>query len=242
MPKGPPVFSIEIRNFAIVTYAVAAERVQRHLPGAYELDTVHGPDGPIAFVSATCFCNENFRLAGLGFPRHTFNESTYRTYVTHKGRKGVYFFGRYLGTRGAWMAQRPLARHTYTADFEIATIRGANGYDIYSCLALSSAGPTSFSVRASEPPQAKEPFRSGDELAQFLTYRLHGFYTDVLGAQGHMPVKHPRMDPLAGALSEGRFDLWDELGIVDAEEAQAPFSVLVVPAVPFTLYPPRFLM
>ncbi|MFN2588782.1 MAG: DUF2071 domain-containing protein [Actinomycetota bacterium] len=233
-----------VTNFAIVTYAVPAERVRIHLPDAYELDTFDGAHGITAFVSTTCFCNRDFRLAGVGYPRHTFNESTYRTYATHKERRGIYFFGRYLGTRRAWLSQRPIARHTYNADFDVSAENVNERYPSYRCSVQSRAGDTSFSLEASRSPEAQHPFASGDELAQFLTYRLHGFYTDVMGAQGHMPVSHPRMSPLAGKLSDAdaRFDLWDDLGIVRAEEVKEPYSVLVVPEVPFKLFGPRFLV
>ncbi len=40
--NGPPIFAIEVLNFAIITYDVPAERVLRHLPDAYELDTFRG--------------------------------------------------------------------------------------------------------------------------------------------------------------------------------------------------------
>ena len=239
MPTGPPVFAIEVENFALVTYDVPAERVEAHLPAPYELDAFAGPGGRRAFVTTTCFCNRRFHPAGVGHPRHTFNESTYRTYVTHKGRKGVYFFGRYLGTSLAWLSQRALARDTFAADFDVATEVAGAKYSHYRCRAASEAGETSFELVAMDDPRSAKPFRTGDELAQFLTYRLHGFYTSSIGVQGYMPVVHPRMSPVAGTLLHGRFDLWDKLGIVSEQKAARPYSVLVVPQVPFTLFAPR---
>ena len=48
-PKGnkhgmrePPMFSIDVRDFAIVTYTVPVERVEPHLPTPYELNTYDG--------------------------------------------------------------------------------------------------------------------------------------------------------------------------------------------------------
>lgn len=241
MPKGPPVLSVNVRDFALITYAVAAERVKTHLPSAYQLDTFEGAGGEYAFVTTTCFSNEHFRPV-VGFPRQTFDESTYRTYVTHKDRSGVYFFGRYLGTNLAWLSQRPIARHTYTGDFHVAILNGGGDYASYTCDATSSAGQTRFALKADQKVEAKPPFSSGNELVQFLTYRLHGFYTDVIGAQGHMPVTHPRMNPVAGFLTEAKFDLWDELGIVTSEEIGDPYSVLVVSEVPFKLHAPRLMV
>ncbi len=240
MPRGPTSIAVEVQNFALVTHAVPAERVLRHLPPPYELQTFFGDDGTeMCFVSATCFCNRDFRWALLPYPRHTFNESTYRTYVRHKGGQGVYFLGRYLGTRLAVSAQKTLARDTYLGDFTVATNLGSEGYDDYTCRVSSDRGHTSFKLRAKDAPRARGPLESGDEHAQFITYRLEGYFTSTLGAQGHMPVGHPRMSPYEGELLEGRFDLWDELGIVPAAEAMDAFSVLIEPGVPFELAPPR---
>jgi uncharacterized protein YqjF (DUF2071 family) len=237
--RGPPIFSVQVRNFALVTHAVPPERVLRHLPSAYELELCEGAEGRVALVSATCFCNEDFRPAGIGFPRHTFNESTYRTYVTHKGRRGVYFFGRYLGTRLAWSSQRAMARDTYRADFDVATDVRGDRYNSLVCHASSHRGDTRFVVDASEEPQPTELFETGEQHAQFLTYRLHGFFTTSAGPQGHMPVGHPRMAPLSGRLSQGRFDLWRRLGIVNEDETADPHSVLIVRKSPFRLFAPR---
>jgi uncharacterized protein YqjF (DUF2071 family) len=238
--KGPPVFSIEVRDFAIVTYSVPAERIETRLPEPYELDVYRDAGGERrAFVSTTCFCNHRFRLAGIGLPRHTFNESTYRTYVTHRGRRGVYFFGRYLGTDLAWASQRALARATYRGDFEIDIERAPRSYNRFSCAVNSAAGDTMFELQALDEPGAQPPFLSSEELVEFLTYRLHGFFTTSFGMQGYMPVEHPHMRPVAGKISSARLDLWTQLGVLNAKEHQDPYSVLVVSDVPFKLFAPR---
>lgn len=237
--KWPPIFRVDVTNFVVITYSVPADRVMAHLPEHYELDTYEGLGGPRAFVSTTSFCNTDFRAALLPYPRHTFNESTYRTYVTKHGDKGIYFFGRYLGTKASWAFQRPIARHTYKGDFQLAIENQEGTFPTYECNVTSSEGDTRFSVRASRRPQAKHPFESSYEFTQFLTYRLHGFYTNTGGFQGHMPVEHPRMDPVEGELLAGKFDLWNRLGIVHPDEIPIPHSVLVTKTVPFTLYASR---
>ncbi|MDQ3877094.1 MAG: DUF2071 domain-containing protein [Actinomycetota bacterium] len=235
--RGLPMVSIEVENFAVISYPVAAERIEAHLPSVYELDTMQTSIGRTGFVSTTCFCNHAFRLARIKYPRHTFNESTYRTYVNYKGRHGIYFFGRYLGTRLAWLAQRPLARDTFVGDFAVKSEIRNGAYDYMSCRVTSRHGDTSFLLEGDDGRDAS--LDSDLDLEQFLTYRLHGFFTAPLGLQGHMPVNHPRMRPFRGRLSDGRFDLWTELGILDDSEITSPASVLIAPRVPFTLYAPR---
>jgi uncharacterized protein YqjF (DUF2071 family) len=233
--------AVGVENFILITHSVPAARVRRHLPDLYELETFAAADGSErALVSATCFCNRNFRPYALAYPRLTFNESTYRTYVRLRGRVGVYFFGRYLGDPVALAAQRLFARDTYLGDFDVSIAAAEKGYPSYSCSVASARGATRFAARALDRPTARPPFHSGHDLAQFITYRLHGFFTSSLGHQGHMPVSHKRMSPLAGALLEDpRLDLWEQLGIVSPEEASQPYSILVQPPLDFVLLPPR---
>ena len=230
-----PVFSVDVRNFALLNYRVPAELVQRHLPARYELELFDED----CFVTATCFCNGGFRPAALPFPRLTFDESTFRTYVTHKGRRGVYFFGRYLSNMVATVPQRLMAKHTYQARFDVRTAASEGGYHSYSCAATSDMGDVSFVITAGERPGPVPPFPTADAFTQFFTYRLHGFFTTSLGYQGHMPVDHPRMQPWSGTLIEARLDLFEELGILDRGQATSPHSILVQEEVPFTLYAPR---
>jgi uncharacterized protein YqjF (DUF2071 family) len=238
-PIGPPVFSVDVTNFALVNYMVPAERVRRHLPDTYELETFRGDDDDYCFVTTTFFCNHDFRPAVAPWPKLTFDESTYRTYVTHRGRAGVYFFGRYLSRPGATVPQRLFARDTWDADFTVAVEQSSSGYEIYSCHGISDAGETSLVLSASYPPGEMWPFASARELVDFFTYRLYGFFTSSVGIQGNMPVRHPHMDPWMGQLSAAKLDLWSNLEIVADDEMSAPHCVLVQPAVPFTLYGPR---
>lgn len=231
--------SIDVRNFAIVTHAVPADRVRAHLPDPYELQTFSDDGDELSLVSATCFCNKDFRWSALPYPRHTFNENTYRTYVTHKGRVGVYFFRRYLGTQLARLPQRVFERFARHGDFEVDVDIDEEGVHDYFCSVEGDGRRTEFELSALDVPDVQAPFETPDEHAQFITYRLHGFFTSSAGFQGHMPVSHPRMDPWAGRLLNGRFDVWHELGILKPDEAGDVYSVLVQPQIDFTLYPPR---
>ena len=235
----PGGIRVDIKSFALLTYSVPAARVRAHLPSMYELQTYGRQPDEHCLVTTTCFCNEDFRPALLRMPRLTFNEITYRTYVAHRGREGVYFFGRFLGSAAAHVPQRVFARDTYLADFDVSIQEGAAGIDSYVCRASSPRGETSFSLRATGPLRPSEPFDDGDEMALWLTVRLHGFYAGSLGVQGHMPVGHPYVRPYGGELSSAYLGLWEELEVLDRDEMQDPHSVLVVPEVPFVLHPPR---
>ena len=167
-------FSVEVENFALVTYRVPASRVAPLVPDPYEHEVFEDASEPYCFVSTSCFCNRRFRVTGLPWPHLTFNESTYRIYVSYRGRRSVYFLGRYLGRIPAAGPQRVVARDTWPADFDVWTDRGDDGYRIYGFRADGPKGETSFAISAARPPAALGPFGSALEHTQYLTYRLSG--------------------------------------------------------------------
>lgn len=231
--------SIDVENFALVTHKVPAERVRRHVPERYELQTFEEAGEEFALVSATCFCNRDFRPTALQFPRHSFNESTYRTYITYQGHAAVFFFCRFLGTALATLPQKTIDRNVYQADFEVDTDLGPAGFTRYVCRAAGPRGETYFSLEATREPPAMHPFTSGEEHEQFITYRLDGHFTSTVGTPAHGPVSHGRMRAWSGHLQAARFDPWEELGIVTRAEAERPYSVLVTPGTTFRLQLPR---
>ena len=239
MPDALTSFSVEVENFALVTYRVPASRVAPLVPDPYEHEVFEDASEPYCFVSTSCFCNRRFRVTGLPWPHLTFNESTYRIYVSYRGRRSVYFLGRYLGRIPATGPQRVVARDTWPADFDVWTDHGDDGYRRYDFRADGPKGETSFAISAARPPAALGPFDSALEHTQYLTYRLSGLFTATGGFQGHMPVSHPPMKCFEGDLGSARLDLWDDTGVLTREEAQRPFSVLVAPLVPFVLHSPR---
>jgi uncharacterized protein YqjF (DUF2071 family) len=231
--------SIEVQDFALITYRVPADRVRVHLPAIYALQTHDVAGAEHCFITTTCFRNGNFRPTATNYPRHTFFESTYRTYVDYRGLHGVYFLGRYLETWPSFAVQRPVARHSYRADFDVSIDRDEGGYHSYRCRASSSAGDTEFSIVATGRPEPKIPWTTGEEHAQFLTFRPIGCFTSSIGTQMRGRVDHARLDPWGGRLTAPpRLDFWERHDILSAAEAAEPYSVLVSEGTRFFLYPP----
>ncbi len=229
---------IEIENFAVVTHRVPAARVRPRLPDIYELQT-HVDDGQEwCFISTTCFCNRDFRWAPVPYPRHTFNECTYRTYVACGSKIGVYFFGRFLSTRLATTAQKITSRDLWRAEFDVQTELRPTGYESYTCKVASHRSETAFAVAATDEPSPKGPFKTGEEHAQFITFRPNGYLTGSIGVQAVGAVSHPPMDPFEGKLRSGTFPLWRELDFLREDEMDDAFSVLITPSVPFLLQVP----
>jgi uncharacterized protein YqjF (DUF2071 family) len=241
--RSPTTAQVDVENFALVTHVVPAARLRAHVPDRFHLETFSSESGEEhAFVTTTSFCNRQIHWSWARYPAHDFDQMTFRTYVVHKGRRGSYFIGTYVSTRLSFIGQSAVAANSFLADFEIDVRGDATGYPRYSTSATARHGQTSFSLEATDHPEAKHPFTTGEEHAQFITYRLHGFARNPLGFQTYGPIDHRRMSPWSGTLLSGRFDFWERLGVLEAEEFLRPYSVLVEPAVRFTLRPPRPLL
>lgn len=230
---------VELRDFALITHVVPAERVRRIIPRQLELETFRDTDGVAkAYVSVGMFFNDHFRWGLAPEPHLNFYQATYRTYIRHKGRPAVYFFKTYLGTPSSFLLQRTLARHALSGNFEVSTALGVHGYSAYTAALQSADGITSFELSATELPRSRAPFASGEELSQFLTFRPHGLFESSVGPLADQIVRHRRIYPWAGTLKSARFDLWAKLRILSRNEAMNPYSVLVEPSVVFAFLPP----
>ena len=193
----------------------------------------------MAFISASSFCNRRIHWSAARYPAHDFDQSTYRTYVVHKGRLGAFFFGSFVSTWLSYATQRIVARDTHLAQFEVDIQKSSRGYSSYRSRAISDIGELYLHLEARDAPRAVHPFVNGEEHAQFITYRLHGYSFALAGGVSYGPIQHRHMDPWGGRLIDGRFDYWERMEVLTPDEAARPFSVLVEPAVRFVLHPPR---
>lgn len=231
---------VDVQNFALITHAVPVERVRPQVPQRFELQTFVDETGrEMAFISASSFCNRQIHWSAARYPAHDFDQSTYRTYVVHKGRLGAFFFGTFVSTRMSHMGQLLVAADTHLAQFEVDIEMGDRGYERYRSRARADIGEIYFDISAQQKPTPKHPFSTGEEHAQFITYRLHGYSHALVGGVSYGPIEHRPMDPWEGTLKEGRFDYWHRLGFLRPDEVAQPYSVLVEPAVRFVLHPPR---
>jgi uncharacterized protein YqjF (DUF2071 family) len=231
---------VDVQNFALITHAVPAERLQPLVPDRFQLETfVDGSGAEMGFISASTFCNRQIHWSAARYPAHDFDQSTFRTYVTHRGRRGAYFFATYVSTRLSFVGQSLVAANTRLAEFDVDIDRDERGYRRYVSHARAGSEELQFELEAIELPTAKPLFASGEEHAQFITYRLHGYARPPVGGVTYGPIEHRHMDPWEGRLIEGRFDLWETMGLLPRDEWDSPFSVLVEPSVRFTLHPPR---
>ena len=245
MSPHPLTAQVDIQNFVLITHAVPAERVRVLIPGTASLQTFRDEsESELALVSAGCFCNRDLQPTYAPWPRHTFNQVTFRAFIEGDDRPAAYFLGTYVSTALSFAGQRALTTPAHKADFTISIDSDETGYDRYDASVMAGDEVFSFSVSAHDLPMPKHPFTAPDEMVAFITHRLNGYSKNPVGdLYSFGPVDHALMQPWSGTLQSFRCDFWERLGILGEGgqrlEASDPYSVLVQPSVRFTLHPPR---
>jgi Uncharacterized conserved protein (COG2071) len=241
MPPRALTAQVDVENFVLIAHAIPADRVRTLLPGWTRLQTFEDDESrETTLIAAGCFCNRQLRPTVAPWPRHTFNQATFRTFIdAGDDRPAAFFFGSYVDTHLSYAIQALVTRPTRLADFDIYVEESAHGYRLYEADITAGNQVFSFSLSAEEVVAPKHPFATGEELSGFITHRLNGYSKNPAAGHTLGPVDHPVMQPFAGTLDRLRCDFWVELGLATEEELQAPFAVLVQPRVRFTLMPPR---
>lgn len=230
---------VTLRDLALISHAVPAERVRRVLPAMYEPEIFTTLGGEEKTWVSVGFCrNEGPRSRLLPLPRLRFFQCTYRAYVRYQGRPGVFYFGTYVGTGAALLLRRAAMKNAYAGHFSLTTdYHESSGYDAYRAYCSSARGITCFAARATQV------HRSND-LVKHLTERNRGYFeTSARGIHACQIGRHAPMQPwageLAGELMHARFDLWKRLGVLEHDrEMRTAQSVLIQPEIPFSLSPP----
>lgn len=231
--------TVDVRDFALVTYRVPADRLAPHLPDALEAQTFEDEGRSWVFVTASCFLNERLRWAGAPSPRTTTYQSTYRTYVSHGRDVGAFFFTSYVETISGTFAQKLGLADTRQATFDVRIERDDElGYRSYRAEIDADDGHAVLDLRATDRPPVVPPFSSPQEHVRFITHRLHGYSYSLAGVPVNAQVEHDLMPAFGGELVEGRFPPLDRLELVEPAEQGRPHSVLVSPGVRFELLPP----
>jgi uncharacterized protein YqjF (DUF2071 family) len=86
MTRPPPrglAAETSLRHFSIVTFCVDPDRLRVHLHPRFEPDIIPDAQGVArALVSVVTFLDEDFRFVACPWPRNTFGQTNYRSYVT----------------------------------------------------------------------------------------------------------------------------------------------------------------
>lgn len=241
-PRGIDV-QCGLQHFAIITYAVPAERFHGLFPARFRLDTVDIDGCAMGLLSVVPFVDVDFTSAVFPFPKFTMGQTNYRIYIidTESGERCVWFLGT---TLDSWTLLVP--RHAWKLPWHAGTVR----FDCVFDQATGTYARYRMHTRSDWADAAVELAQSGDEHFDFpgfpdsesarvyLTHPLAGFYHRRDGKLGTYRVWHPELAVKPARLLSARFDLLSRLGLVREAEQQSPYSVLIEPLNEFTIYLP----
>lgn len=241
-PKGIDVLC-SLKHFAIITYAVPAERYQGLFPERFQLDTVQINGQAMGLISVVPFIDVDFTSAVFPFPKFTMGQTNYRIYIidTETGERCVWFLGT---TLDSWTLAVPryvwnLPWYAGKISFDCSLNEATGLYDKYQMTTQSDWAEASVELVQSESDSFDFPgFPDTESALVYLTQPLAGFYYRRDKKLGTYRVWHTELEVKPAALQSAQFKLLSDLGIVKQSEQCTPYSVLIEPINEFTIYLP----
>jgi hypothetical protein len=234
-----------LKHFAIITYAVPADRFQGIFPSRFKLDTIEIDGHQMGLVSVVPFIDVNFTSAVFPFPKFTMGQTNYRIYIIDKetNERCVWFVGTVLDS---WTLAIPryvwnLPWHSGSVRFDCTINESTGLYDQYVMDTQSDWAASSVELIQSTQDTLDFPgFPDTESALVYLTHPLAGFYYRSDGKLGAYRVWHDELKVKPAKLVSAKFKLLSNLGIINEEEQCSPYSVLIEPLNEFTIYlPPK---
>ncbi len=236
----------QLRHFALITYAIPIERLQRDLPERFEVVPFEIGGRTCGLLSVVPFLDDDFHFARIApFATFRFGQTNHRVYVRDRrtGEHVVWFFGTTLGSwvvniaRTLWRIPWHRGRYTIDCTFDEA----AGRYSEYRFEVDSDW--CRCEIRLEDTGQAMtlaEGFTSRDEMVLVLTHPVEGFFTRLDGRLGTYSVWHEQIPLTIGRAGHLYFSMYERTGLLTRDEMQHPHSVLICPQTEFVVHmPPR---
>ncbi len=244
----PPTSGIDVttklRHFAIITYAIAPEKLLPHLHPRFEPDCITDKHGNRrALISVVPFLDVDFHFERLPWLTFTFGQTNYRAYVIDRetGERFVWFFGTCLDS---WTNVVPrvlwrLPWHRGQIRFDCEYDQREGRYRRYEMRTKSAWAKASLTLADSgESPQTLAGFPTLESGLVVLTHPLRGYYYRRDGKLGSYHIWHDRLNLSVGSCENARFALLKSLDLVPFAEQNRPHSVLIQHETEFTIYLP----
>ncbi len=227
-----------LHHFAIVSYAVDPAVLAALLPEGFEPEVRHLDDGrAVAFVSAVPFLDVDFRAHFAPFYKVRMGQTNYRAYVTHQGRRAVWFFGTTLSGFWIWVPRKLWRLPWHPAAIAIEASYADERCTDYEMTAVSEWGAAQLSMTGTNRAMGRlDGFADEEDTAVVLTHPLAGFYQRLDGSLGSYSVWHDRLELRHAEVSTARFEVFERLGLIDADTR--PHSALVQQETEFTIFLP----
>lgn len=236
----------DLLHFALITYALPAERLRPHIPERFDIPTFPINGQPLALMSAVPFLDADFHFYRLApFIKWQFAQTNYRVYVVDRetGEHCVWFFGTTLGSWVVHVARTLWRIPWHYARYEIDCPYNAQrrAYDRYHFSKTSDWASAEIELEDTGEPMALHPcFSTLDEQILILTHPIVGYFYRLDSRPGTYSVWHEEIPLTVGKAKHLYFSLYERLGLLSREEMENPHSVLICPKIMFEVHlPPR---
>ncbi len=235
-----------LAHFALITYAIPAERLERHIPSdRFEIERVTIAGRECALISAVPFLDVGFHFKQAPFARFTFGQTNYRAYIRNRatGEPCVWFFGTTLGSpivaipRALWRIPWHRAQYAFACDYDAVSKR----YTRYEIEATSAWSAMQLTLNDSGTPAGTQPGFSKQEASTLiLTHPVTGYFNRLDGALGTYRVWHDLIPLTEARATRAYFGIFERLALLTRDEMRNPVSTLVCSHTRFrVLLPPR---
>ena len=234
----------DLLHFALITYALPAERLRPYIPSDFDIPTFLINGQQMALMSAVPFLDADFRFPCIApFIGWSFGQTNYRVYIVDKatGEHCVWFFGTSLGSwvvhiaKTLWGIPWHHAQYSVKCNYNSERLR----YDHFQYSIKSEWATAEIDlIDTGNPMQLNGAFRSLDEQILILTHPIAGYFKHQDGNTATYSVWHDEIPFTIGMSKNLYFSLYEKLGLLTRAEMQSPHLVLICPKVTFDVHLP----
>ncbi|HEY9843324.1 MAG TPA: DUF2071 domain-containing protein [Candidatus Obscuribacterales bacterium] len=232
-----------LTHFALITYALPVQALQRLLPDSLRL-LEFTIDGKVqGLISMAVFLNQGFHFSRFApLPHDDFGQTNYRIYVTDPlGDPGIWFLGTSLGSLSYLLPRLCWGMPWHGARYRFDCRYRDGRYERFGIETHSDWGQASIRLQDTAEPMPLLPgFRSLAEQQLLLTHPVTGYFTRPDGRTGCYKIWHPAAELTLGTPEALYFRPLEQAGLLKPIQMQQPHSVLLQHQIPYRIYlPPR---
>lgn len=231
-----------LMDFAIISYAVDAKAVSKHLPPEFEPEIFTLSNGKQqALISIVTFREVDFYLKMFPWVKLAFNQINYRAYVIYKGQRAVWFFANSLATPLYFVPRNLWQMPWHHSEIALKSHWQDGICQSYEALAKDPWGISEIQLSGTnEPAGTLDGFFNDEDMSVILTHPLIGYYRRRDGQIGSYNIWHDRLIMQRAQASKTSFALLSKLDL--CTPAALPHSILLQQESSFIIkLPPRIL-
>ena len=217
---------MDLHNLLYLSYLVPADRLRPLVPSWLTLDSLENK----VFLSIVAMQCRRVHLSHLQWPNFGYDQLNLRTYVIDPitGNPAVYFFQSGVSSKIIPAATRILGIPWAHISFNLLTERSADGTDFYRAIGNWN-GEIEILMKSSLIKNTQ------DNIIRHITEPMAGFIGGGKKLK-RIVIEHKVLDVRFLSLSQIKFNLPVDTGLLAASELDKPDSVLIVPQSRFSVF------